>query len=148
MKTFLFLLKNSLPLLALAGLLLVGTPAPLRADTCDDIGQLGDNWHAVADYIDKHSDDGKLRKAEAARVRADVHKYSPGTAAMAKVLIENFNAKNKDEARAKSLGKQLKANLDELAALGEGDTWDDVGDIVTKLGDILNKISEMCADGK
>jgi hypothetical protein len=141
-------MKHFLSLLATAVLTCTLGSVPLRADTCDGINKLGDNWHGVAEYIEKHSDDGKLRKTEAAKVRENVHQLMPSTKAMAKVLMEEFSSKNKDEARAKSLGKQLQANIEELSALGEGDDWDDVGAIVDKIGDILNKVGDLCSDGK
>lgn len=148
MSNFLSLFKRAVPVVGVAILLAAGASQTLRADTCDDIGGLGDRWHRVADYIDKHSDDGKLRKSEVAKVQSTARELFPSTKALAKILSEEFSSKNKDEARAKSLGKQLQANIDELAALGDGDDWDDVGEIVTKIGDVLNKVADLCADGK
>jgi hypothetical protein len=136
MKNILSILKSAV---GIAVLLAMVTPARLRAGECDVIDQIGDKWHAVADYIEKHSDDGKLRKSEAAKVRTTVHEISPGTSELSTTLIAL-----KDEPRAKSLGTQLKGNLEELAALGENDNWDDVGEIVDKIGDIMNKVAEVC----
>jgi len=136
------------PILGAAILVAGIASTPLRADTCEEIGKLGDKWHSVAEYIEKHSDNGKLRKAEVAKIQSTAHELMPSTKAMAKVLVEDFSSKNKDEARAKSLGKQLQANLEELSALGDGDDWDDVGAIVDKIGDILNKVADLCSDGK
>jgi hypothetical protein len=148
MNRFLMVLRRAIPVLGLA-IVLAGTASKtLLADNCEDIGSLGDRWHRIAEYIDKHSDDGKLRKAEVAKVQSTAHELFPSTKALAKVLVENFSSKNKDEARAKSLGKQLQANIDELSALGDGDDWDDVGEIVGKIGDVLNKVSDLCSDGK
>jgi hypothetical protein len=140
-------LKKTIPMLGII-LLATGLAAPLRADPCGDIGKMGDGWHNVADFIDKHSDNGKLRKADVAKVQASAHKLMPETVALAKVLVEDFSSKNKDEARIKSLGKQLQANLDELKALGDEADWDDVGEIVSKIGDILSKLADICSDGK
>jgi len=148
MKNVLSLLKRGVPMLGVA-MLLMGGASKLRADGCDDIGALGDRWHHVADFIDKHSDDGKLRKSEIAKVQASAHELFPVTKEFAKALVgELHGGKSRDEVRMKSLGKQLQANLDELGALGDGDDWDDVGEIVTKVGDVLNKISDLCSDGK
>lgn len=132
-----------------ACVLMMSAAAPrLRADVCDDIGTLGERWHKVGDYIEKHSDNGKLRKSEAANVRKAAQEIYPATKELADILVQNFNSKKADEARAKSLGKQLQASLEELHALGDGDDWDDVMEIVDKIGAGLTKISDMCADGK
>ena len=145
MNHFCSFLKRAWLALGIAALI---ASTPLLADGCDDIGKMGDNWHNVATYIEKHSDDGKLRKSEVAKVRSTAQELMPGTIALAKVLVEEFSSKNKDEARAKSLGKQLKANIEELSALGDGDDWDDVGAIVDKIGDVLAKVADICSDGK
>ncbi len=137
MKQSLLILRLIVPLLAFSVL--------LRADGCNDISKLGEKWHGLADYIDKRTDNGKLRKSEAAQVRAKAGELLPGTRAFAKVLIEDFSSKNKDEARAKSLGKQLQANLEELSALGPEDDWDDVGTIIDKIGDVLDKLADICS---
>ena len=139
-------LKRAVPALGIA--ILLGAAVPVHADTCDDIGTLGDRWHRLSDYVDKHSDDGKLRKSEAAKVKDTVHELLPPTRALAKVLITEFSSKKAEEARVKSLGKQLDATVEELGALGDGDDWDDVSTIVDKIGDILNKIADLCSDGK
>lgn len=124
--------------------LLLSCPARLRAaGECEAIDGIGDRWHKVAEYIEKHSDNGKLFKSEAAKVRTTVHEISPVSSELAKTLIGL-----KDEPRAKSLGTQLKGSLDELAALGENDDWDDVGEIVDKVGDVLNKVAELCRNQK
>ena len=68
---------------------------------------------------------------------------SPVTSELAKTLIGL-----KDVPRAKSLGTQLKGSLEELGALGENDDWDDVGEIVDKIGDALNKVAEICSSQK
>ena len=78
-------------------------------------------------------------KAEAAKVRSTVRDISPLSSELARELIAL-----KDEPRAKSLGTQLKGGLDELAALGENDDWDDVGEIVDRIGDILGKVADVC----
>jgi hypothetical protein len=148
MNSLVSFLRRAVPVLGVAVLLTGGSAKVLRADTCDDIGGLGDRWHRVADFIDKHSDDGKLRKADIAKVQSTARELFPPTKGLAKVLVTEFSSKNKDEARAKSLGKQLQANIDELSALGDGDDWDDVGEIITKIGDVLNKVSDLCSDGK
>src|SRR5882724_11415722 len=148
MNSFLSFWKHSMPLLGLSLLLATGASTPLRADNCDGIDKLGDSWHGVADFIEKHSDNGKLRKADVAKVQATARQLFPATKGVAKVLVEEFSSKKKDEARFKSLGKQLQANIDELSALGDDDDWDDVGQIVDKIGDVLNKVAELCSDGK
>ena len=140
-------LKSTLPLLGIAILLAAGLPAPLRADGCEDISKMGESWHGVADFIENHSDNGKLRKADVAKVQVTSRKLMPSTVALAKVLVEDFSSKKKDEARVKSLGKQLQANLEELKALGDDSDWDDVGEIVDKIGDVLTKLADICTDG-
>ena len=140
-------LKSTLPLLGIAILLAAGLPTPLRADGCEDISKMGESWHGVADYIEKHSDNGKLRMADVAKVQVTSRKLMPSTVALAKVLVEDFSSKKKDEARVKSLGKQLQANLEELEALGDDSDWDDVGEIVDKIGDVLTKLADICTDG-
>ena len=137
-----------LSLLVVTAVLAVASSMPLQADPCDDIGKMGDGWHGIADYIDKHSDNGKLRKSEVAKVQTTAHQLMAETVALAKVLVEDFSAKKKEEARIKSLGKQLQANLDELKALDDDADWDDVGEIVGKIGDILTKLADICSDGK
>ena len=141
-------LNGGLWLLFVTAMLALASSTALRADPCDDIGKMGDGWHGIADYIDKHSDNGKLRKSEVAKVRTTAHQLMPETVALAKVLVEDFSAKKKEKARIKSLGKQLQANLDELKALNDDADWDDVGEIVGKIGDILTKLAEICSDGK
>jgi hypothetical protein len=138
--------KQALPVLGIA--VLLGASVPAHADTCDNIGTLGDRWHRLSDYVDKHSDDGKLRKTEAVKVRDTAHELIAPTKALANVLVTEFSSKKADEARPKSLGKQLQANLEELSALGPDDDWDDVSAIVDKIGDILNKIADLCSEGK
>ena len=122
--------------LLLAGSAPIGAAA---ADGCEAIEDVGEKWHKVADYIEKHSDNGKLFKAEAAKVRSTVRDISPLSSELAKELMAL-----KDEPRAKSLGTQLKGGLDELSALGENDDWDDVGEIVDRIGDILGKVADVC----
>ncbi len=147
MNHYFSFLKNTLPLLGTAILLAAGLPTPLRADGCEDISKMGESWHGVVDYIENHSDNGKLRKADVAKVQVTSRKLMPSTVALAKVLVEDFSSKKKDEARVKSLGKQLQANLEELKALGDDSDWDDVGEIVDKIGDVLTKLADICTDG-
>jgi hypothetical protein len=57
--------------LGLAFLMLAGAPRVTAGDGCDDIAKLADKWHAISNYIDKNSDDGKHAiLVETDRVRA------------------------------------------------------------------------------
>ena len=145
MKQFLSFRKLAVPAVALALLLSGGAATPLRADGCDDIGSLGDRWRRLSDYIGTHSDDGKLRKAEAAKVQQTAHELLPPTKAFADVLVKDFSSKKADEARPKSLGKQLQASIEELAALKDDDDWDDVAAIVGHIGETLDKVADICS---
>ena len=70
--------------LLLAGSAPIGAAA---ADGCETIEDVGEKWHKVADYIEKHSDNGKLLKAEAAKVRSTVRDISPLSSELARELI-------------------------------------------------------------
>jgi hypothetical protein len=114
-----------------------------KADDCDDISKLADQWHKLANYIDNNSDDGKLRKAQIAKVSKDTKALAPGTKELGDVLAKE--AKGKDLARVRALGKQISAAIDELGALGEGDDWDEDVKIIDRLVEILDKVADWCA---
>ena len=134
-------MKTLLTLLT-ASFLLFSAPAP-RADTCDDIHNLADRWDKLATYISDHSDDGKLRKSEVKKVIADLKVLYPPTKALGDILVSEF--KGKDEARVRSLGKQMVASLEEFAALkDDDDDWDDVTAIFSRLVDVIDKVGDQC----
>src|SRR5579863_6794653 len=96
----------------IVGSVLLLSAAPARADVCDDIRHLGDRWHNLSNYIDSHSDDGKLRKSEIKKVAQDARPLVEPTKNLGSVLISEF--KGKDEQRIRALGKQILAAMEEL----------------------------------
>lgn len=127
--------------LALGCALLVLAPSA-KADGCDDIANLADRWHKLANYIDEHSDDGKLRKKEIARVSKETKALTPFTKEFGDALVKE--AKGKDVARLRALGKQISAAIDELGALGENDDWDEDVKIIDRLVEVLDKVVDSC----
>jgi hypothetical protein len=115
----------------------------LRADTCEDIHNLSARWDKLATYIDKHSDDGKLRKAEVKNVIAELKVLVPPTATLGNVLVSEF--KGKDEQRVQALGKQMMAALEEFTNLkDDDDDWDDVVSIFGRLVEVIDKVGDQC----
>ncbi len=128
--------------LMFAGLMLLGAPG-LRADTCEDIHNLSDRWDKLATYIQNHSDDGKLRKSEVAKVISELKILVPPTQKLGEILISEF--KGKDEQRVQALGKQMVAAIQEFIGLKEGDDdWDDVTEIFGRLVDVIDKVGDQC----
>ena len=123
-------------------MLLVAAPAA-KADGCDDIANLADRWHKLANYIDEHSDDGKLRKREIAKVSKDTKALTPFTKAFGDALAKE--GKGKDTARLRALGKQISAAVEELIGLGEDDDWDEDVKIIDRLVEVLDKVVDGCA---
>src|SRR4051812_10068140 len=93
----------------IAGFALLLAAMPVRADICTDIVHLADRWHAVANYIDAHSDDGKLRKSEIKKVAQEMRQLVPPTKVLGEFLAKEFTGAN--EQRVRALGKQLLAGL-------------------------------------
>ncbi len=115
----------------------------LRADTCEDIHSLAERWDKLATYIDNHSDDGKLRKAEVNNVIKELRVLVPPTRKLGDVLVSEF--KGKDEQRVQALGKQMIAALEEFAALkDDDDDWDDVTSIFGRLVATIDKVGDQC----
>lgn len=125
------------------GCLLLATTPMVKADGCDDISNLAERWHKLANYIDQHSDDGKLQKKEVAKVSKDTKALTPFTKAFGDALANE--AKGKDEKRLRALGKQISAAIDELGALGEDDDWAEDVKIIDRLVEVLDKVIESCA---
>src|SRR5260221_404383 len=90
--------------LAMGSLLMLASAPVLKADVCDEISTLGTRWHKLSEYIEKHSDDGKLRKVEVKKVVADLQEIVPPTKVLGNRLIENF--KGQDNQRVRAWGKQ------------------------------------------
>jgi hypothetical protein len=126
----------------IAGTVLLLAAEPSRADVCDDINKLADRWQKLANYIDDHSDNGKLRKTEIAKVAQDTRQLAPGTKELGNGLVREF--KGKDDQRVRALGKQILAALEELGGLKDDDDWDEDVKIIDRLVDILDKVVEQC----
>jgi hypothetical protein len=125
-----------------AGLLTFAVPG-LRADTCEDIHNLSDRWDKLKTYIDDHSDDGKLRKAEVKKIISELRILVPPTRRLGDVLVSDF--KGKDEQRVQALGKQMVAALEEFAGLkDDDDDWDDVVEIFGRLVTVIDKVGDQC----
>jgi hypothetical protein len=126
----------------IAAILSFVAPA-LRADTCEDIHGLADRWDKLSSYIDEHSDDGKLRKAEVNKIIKELRVLVPPTRKLGDVLVSDF--KGKDEQRVQALGKQMIAALEEFAALkDDDDDWDDVTSIFSRLVATIDKVGDQC----
>lgn len=128
--------------LVLGLLLLVSAPAA-KADGCDHIAKLSDRWHKLANYIDEHSENEKLRKSEIAKVSKETKALTPFTQAFGNALAKE--GKGKDTARLRALGKQISAAIEELGGLGEDDDWDEDVKIIDRLVEVLDKVVESCA---
>ncbi len=126
--------------IATFALLLAALPA--RADLCEDIKHLADRWHQLANYIDEHSDNGKLRKNEITKVAREARTLVPPTQELGNVLAKEFKGAN--EQRVRALGKQILAGLEELGGLKEEDDWDEDVKIIDRLVEVTGKIVEQC----
>ncbi|MBS1872675.1 MAG: hypothetical protein JSU00_05645 [Acidobacteria bacterium] len=124
------------------GCLLMVSAQRLRADVCEDIGHLGDRWHKLANYIDEHSDDGKLRKSEIRKVARDTKELMPPTKALGEVLVKEF--KGKDEQRVRAWGKQILGAIEELGGLTDDDDWDEDVKIIDRLVEVIDKVAAEC----
>ena len=133
-------MKSITTLVVVWVLLLASTPA--RANVCDDILHLADKWHALANYIDAHSDDGKLRKSEIAKVAQESRQLLPPTKVLGSFLASEFKGNN--EQRVRALGKQILAALDELGGLKDDDDWDEDVKIIDRLVEVIDKVVEQC----
>ena len=118
------------------GLMLLFAAPAAKADGCDDIAKLADRWHKLANYIDEHSDNGKLRKKEVAKVSKDTKELAPFTKAFGDALAKE--GKGEDTQRLRALGKQIAAAIEELGGLGEEDDWDEDVKIIDRLVEVLD----------
>lgn len=123
------------------GLILLFSAPQAKADGCDDIAKLADRWHKLANYIDEHSDDGKLQKREIAKVTKDTKELAPFTKAFGEALAQE---KGKEATRLRALGKQIAAAVEELLGLGEDDDFDEDVKIIDRLVETLDKVTEAC----
>jgi hypothetical protein len=122
-------------------LLLAAVPAR-AADVCDDIRHLADRWHSLSNYIDSHSDDGKLRKSEIKRVGQDARPLIEPTKQLGTILVGEF--KGKDEQRIRALGKQILAAMEELGGLNDDDDWDEISTVLDRMADVIDKVVDQC----
>ena len=126
-----------LTLLAAAALCFAALPA--RADVCDDVTHAADGWHKVANYIDEHSENGKLRPSEVQKVAHDARELIPYTKELGSALVRE----GKQDQRTGALGKQILAALEELGGLKDAD-WSEAVVIIDRLVEILDKVDEQC----
>src|SRR5262249_13004047 len=122
--------------------MLAAAPTPARADICDDISKLADRWHKLANYIDDHSDNGRLRASEIRKVATDTRALAPPTKNLGNAIVNEFKGKN--DQRVRALGKQILAALEELGGLKDDDDWNEDVKIIDRLVEVLDKIVEEC----
>ena len=129
----------------LAGFALLLAALPARADLCDDIHKVANRWHALANYIDEHSDGGKLRAGEIKKVAAEARNLAAPSKVLGNALVNVYKGKN--EQRIRALGKQILASLEELGGLNDDDDWDEDVKIIDRLVEVLDKVTEECDKG-
>jgi len=133
---------KTLSTFVLGTVLLAASLAPAKAGGCDDIRHLGDRWHALATYIDNHSDDGKLRHSEIKRVADDARPLIEPTKRLGELLVSEFQGK--DEQRIRALGKQILAAMEELGGLNDDDDWDTVSSILERMAGVIDNVVDQC----
>jgi hypothetical protein len=124
------------------GLLLAFLTLPSRADVCDDIHRLANRWHDLANYIHDHSDNGKLRPKEIAKVGGEARQLLGPTKTLGDFLVKEYDGS--DAQRVRAQGKQILAALEELGALKEDDDWDEDVKIIDRLVDVTDNVVNVC----
>jgi hypothetical protein len=128
--------------LLIVGTVLLLSATPAKADGCDDIRHLADRWHSLSNYIDAHSDEGKLRKSEIKKVGQDATPLLEPTKNLGNLLVGEF--KGKDEQRIRALGKQILGAIEELGGLKDDDDWDEISTVLDRMADVIDKVVDQC----
>ena len=126
----------------IAGFVLLLAALPVRAGICADINHLAERRYKVANYIDEHSDNGKLRKNEITKVAQEARVLVPPAKVPGSVPAKEFKGSNQQRVRA--LGKQILAGLEALGGLKEENDWDEDIKIIVRLVEVTGKIVGQC----
>ena len=125
-----------------AGLFLALLTMTSRADVCDDIHGLANRWHNLANYIHDHSDNGRLRPNEIAKVGEDARQLLGPTKTLGNFLVSEYDGS--DAQRVRAQGKQILAAIEELGALKEDDDWDEDVKIIDRLVNVTDNVVNVC----
>lgn len=121
-------------------LLLITALVPLLAlaNLCDDIHDLGNRWHKLANAIhDRH--DEHLSAADHKRVAKEDRALIPPSRDLVAIC-------RKEDAKVKALGNQLAGLLDEYAAIDSNDSWDEDVAVIDRMVEVLDKLTGICDD--